>query len=75
MIAPRFYERLVKEERVGMDKMMFLEAVRSIPDKFIDDETDWCVYGDSMIIANKKFPPMVFNTFTKEWRNLSTAED
>lgn len=51
---------------------LYYEALRCLPERFIDDETRSTQCDeDAIIAANPKYPPMVYKRQTRKWIEIS----
>lgn len=47
-----------------------LLAARTLPRKFIDDETRITEFKEDVIVAHPQFQPMIWEASTKKWKEL-----
>lgn len=55
---------------------IWLQAVRapSYPPEFVDDETQFAIFTDRIYAANPKFPPIVCDVETFEWKQIDFSQ-
>jgi hypothetical protein len=54
-------------------KKLYLEAIRALPEEWVDDETMITVWMSNVVVAaNPKFAPMKYSD--GEWRDIEVAE-
>lgn len=53
---------------------LFLQALRVLPEEYIDDKTTTAVFGENTVVAaNPRLQPITYNRNTEKWE-LLTAE-
>lgn len=57
----------------GRMKLMY-EALKSLPDKFIDDKTRHCSLDGAVYVANPKYAPIIYKAKTKKWGKVKLFE-
>ena len=51
---------------------LFIQSLKALPNRFVDDETQFADYGDKIYVAHPKYAPMRFNGVEwEEIRNLN----
>ncbi len=49
---------------------LYFEALRKLPDKFVDDNTKTTTWHDSIIATNPKYKAMIYRQEAKKWLPL-----
>ena len=55
-------------------RKLYLQAIKKLPDNFIDEETRITTFEGNVYAANPKFCPMVFYESKNEWEDMKFVD-
>lgn len=55
-----------------MSTKLILQAIRNLPEDWIDDETDIVTNGQSVLVAHPNKSSMIYDNNDKNWRKIVT---